>query len=145
MQLSHINDLSKMLKSVRRAYLDVSSESSSFGRQSPRNLDLGRTDHSWSSVRHLTNEERDQVDLQARLIISKCAERVKDMEMVEKSMSRLVHKINLSPDSKSCFSHKNARNSHPRTQIHSCVFYRPDYGKTLHPSRLPTSLRTTQA
>jgi syntaxin 18 len=33
----------------------------------------------------MTNEERDQVDLQARLIISKCAERVKSMEVVETS------------------------------------------------------------
>ena len=97
MKLGHIDELHKMLKSIRRAYLDVGSESS-FVRQTPRTLDLGRADQSWSNVRHMTNEERDQVDLQARLIISKCAERIRDMELVEKSTWLGTHPLSAEAD-----------------------------------------------
>lgn len=52
-------------------------------RQPTRPLDLGGSEESWSNIRYLTNEERDQIDLQARLILTKCADRVKEMEALE--------------------------------------------------------------
>ena len=52
-------------------------------RQPTRTLDLGGSEESWSSIRYLTNEERDQIDLQMRLILTKCADRVKAMEALE--------------------------------------------------------------
>lgn len=38
-----------------------------------------------ASLKHLSSQQRDQVDLQAKMIITKCAERVRTMEQVEKS------------------------------------------------------------
>ena len=52
-------------------------------RQQTRTLDLGSSEEFWFNIRHLTNEERDQIDLQARLILTKCADRVKEMEALE--------------------------------------------------------------
>lgn len=74
-----------MLSSIRKAYLNVDSNASNFSRLAPRNLELNGSDQSWSSIRSLTNEERDQIDLQARIILSKCADRVKELEALEKS------------------------------------------------------------
>lgn len=74
-----------MLSSIRRAYLAVDSSSSSLLRQPARPLEFDGSDHSWSSIRYLTNEERDQIDLQARVILSKCADRVKELEALDKS------------------------------------------------------------
>ena len=52
-------------------------------RQQTRTLDLGSSEESWSNIRYLTNEERDQIDVQARLILTKCADRVKGMGALE--------------------------------------------------------------
>lgn len=52
-----------------------------------RGLDLSRAE-GWVGVKHLSNDERDQIDLQARVVLSKCAERVRDMERIEKRASR---------------------------------------------------------
>jgi syntaxin 18 len=73
-----------MLSSIRRPYLNVDYGGSLLSRQPSRTLDLGGSDETWSGVRHLTNEERDQIDLQARVILSRCADRVKEMELLEK-------------------------------------------------------------
>lgn len=53
-------------------------------RQGPRNLDLNDSQQSWSEIKYLSNEERDQIDLQARLVLTRCADRVKEMEALEK-------------------------------------------------------------
>ncbi|KAG8912091.1 hypothetical protein FRC01_005294 [Tulasnella sp. 417] len=84
--LKHINTLNTLLQSVRRPYLNVEAQSS-YTRQA-RNIDLsavlsGRTD-AFAGIKSLTNEERDQIDLQARMILGKCADRVKEMEVLEK-------------------------------------------------------------
>ncbi|KAH8118358.1 hypothetical protein DFH11DRAFT_1849701 [Phellopilus nigrolimitatus] len=88
--LNHINSLSRMLSSIRKAYLNVDSSSSAFLRQPTRALDLDGSEQSWSAIRHLTNEERDQIDLQARIILSKCADRVKEMEVLDKKHAELA-------------------------------------------------------
>ncbi|KAG9002675.1 hypothetical protein FRB94_003710 [Tulasnella sp. JGI-2019a] len=85
--LKHITTLTSLLASSRRAYLNVDANQSS-ARQA-RSFDLsnassdGNVD-AFSSLKSLTNEERDQIDLQARILLSKCADRVKEMEIVEK-------------------------------------------------------------
>ena len=76
-----------MLSTIRRAYLDIDATSTTFIRQPARTLELGGKDQSWSSIRHLTNEERDQIDLQAKVILSKCADRVKELELLDRSES----------------------------------------------------------
>ncbi|KAF8528967.1 hypothetical protein BU17DRAFT_37536 [Hysterangium stoloniferum] len=90
--LKHINTLLQMLNSIRRPYLNVDSNSSFISRQTPRNFDLGASHEQWTGIRHLTNEERDQIDLQARVILSRCADRVKEMESLEKRRAEMVAK-----------------------------------------------------
>jgi syntaxin 18 len=73
-----------MLTSVRKAYLNVDSRTNPLSRQGSRTLDFSEGEAAWSSIRHLTNEERDQIDLQARVILQRCSTRVKEMEALEK-------------------------------------------------------------
>ncbi|KAI5125061.1 hypothetical protein M0805_007484 [Coniferiporia weirii] len=87
--LNHINSLNRMLSSIRKAYLNVDSSTSMFPLQPSRTIELNGPEQSWSSIRHLTNEERDQIDLQARIILLKCADRVKEMEALEKKRAGL--------------------------------------------------------
>jgi len=89
--LNHINTLTRMLANIRKPYLNFDSRNPPLTRQvSSRNIDLAGPDQSWSGIRHLTNEERDQIDLQARVILSRCADRVKEMETLEKRRAELV-------------------------------------------------------
>lgn len=74
-----------MLSSVRKPYLNVDSRGPPLLRQVSRNIDLSGPDQqSWANIKHLTNEERDQIDLQARVILSRCSDRIKEMEALEK-------------------------------------------------------------
>ncbi len=79
-----------MLASIRKPYLNIDSRSNALIRNSSRSIDLNNIETSWSHVRHLSNEERDQIDLQARVILKRCADRVKEMEALEKRAHRLV-------------------------------------------------------
>ncbi|KAG8865360.1 hypothetical protein FRB96_000250 [Tulasnella sp. 330] len=82
--LKHITTLNSLLASSRRAYLNVDTNHGS-GRQA-RNFDLSATSSGddFASIKSLTNEERDQIDLQVRILLTKCADRVKEMELIEK-------------------------------------------------------------
>ncbi|KAG5644074.1 hypothetical protein DXG03_009164 [Asterophora parasitica] len=88
--LNHINTLTRMLANIRKPYLNVDSRSTQLGRQASRTFDLNNGDPSWTGIKHLTNEERDQIDLQARVILTRCADRVKEMEAIEKRRAELV-------------------------------------------------------
>ncbi|PBK72613.1 snare protein syntaxin 18/UFE1 [Armillaria solidipes] len=89
--LTHITTLTRMLSTIRKPYLNLDSRRGPFGRHTSRTLDFsGSDEQSWSSIRQLSNEERDQIDLQARLILSRCADRVKEMEALEKRRAELV-------------------------------------------------------
>ncbi|KAK0453588.1 snare protein syntaxin 18/UFE1 [Armillaria borealis] len=89
--LTHITTLARMLSTIRKPYLNLDSRRGPFGRHMSRTLDFsGSDEQSWSSIRQLSNEERDQIDLQARIILSRCADRVKEMEALEKRRAELV-------------------------------------------------------
>ncbi|KXN83713.1 Syntaxin-18 [Leucoagaricus sp. SymC.cos] len=90
--LHHINTLSQMLANIRKPYLNVDARTTPLSRQASKNLDFTGEggEANWASIRYLKNEERDQIDLQARVILSKCADRVKEMEILEKKRSDLV-------------------------------------------------------
>lgn len=79
-----------MLAAVRKPYLNLDSRHAPLSRQSSRTIDLGSADQSWANIRHLSNEERDQIDLQARVILSRCSERVRELEAVEKRRAELA-------------------------------------------------------
>ncbi|KAI0796583.1 hypothetical protein C8Q75DRAFT_710931 [Abortiporus biennis] len=88
--LNHISTLARMLTSIRKPYLNVDARSPPFVRHQTRAIDLSSSDQSWANIRHLTNEERDQIDLQARVILSRCADRVKQLEQVEARRAELA-------------------------------------------------------
>ncbi|KAI0352860.1 hypothetical protein OH77DRAFT_1484605 [Trametes cingulata] len=88
--LNHISTLARMLVSVRKAYLNVDSRSPPMLRPTNRTIDLAGENQSWSDIRNLTNEERDQIDLQARVILSRCKDRVAQLEELEKKRSELA-------------------------------------------------------
>lgn len=86
-----------MLSSVRKAYLNVDSRNPPLLRQTQRTIDISGGDQLWSDLRNLTNEERDQIDLQARVILSRCKDRVAQLEELEKrESSDSVHPLVLS-------------------------------------------------
>ena len=96
-----------MLSHVRKPYLNMDTRPHA-SRQPTRALDLGSSEESWLNIRYLTNEERDQIDLQARLILTKCADRVKGMEALEKRTKSSSH-----------IDQKNLKNRH--LQVFSSV------------------------
>lgn len=73
-----------MLTSIRKPYLTIETREPLLLQRVARNLDLSGEKDAWANIRHLTNEERDQIDLQARVILSRCAGRIKEMEALEK-------------------------------------------------------------
>ncbi|TFK28826.1 hypothetical protein FA15DRAFT_664901 [Coprinopsis marcescibilis] len=89
--LDHIGTLTRMLGSIRKPYLNVDTRHPSpLSRQGSRNIDLNEGDAAWSNIKHLTNEERDKIDVQARYILQQCSLRIKEMEVLEKRRSELV-------------------------------------------------------
>ncbi|KAF5387688.1 hypothetical protein D9615_000303 [Tricholomella constricta] len=88
--LNHISTLTRMLAAIRKPYLNVDSRSTQLRKQPSRNIDLNNGDPFWTGIKHLTNEDRDQIDLQARVILSRCADRVKEMEAIEKRRAELI-------------------------------------------------------
>lgn len=82
-----------MLANIRRPYLDVHArrppitrqDSASTSRSKEGDADPTRgLEDMWKDVKYLSNEERDQIDLQVRMILAKCAQKVRDMEELEK-------------------------------------------------------------
>ncbi|KAH7105637.1 hypothetical protein BKA62DRAFT_398113 [Auriculariales sp. MPI-PUGE-AT-0066] len=84
--LKHVNDLGRLLSAVRRPYLNVDAHGAHVRALGEHGLDLSRAE-GWAGIKHLSNDERDQIDLHARVVLSKCAERVRDMERIEKRAS----------------------------------------------------------
>jgi syntaxin 18 len=82
-KLQHITSLTRMLAAVRRAYLDVHARPPPAARQTVRMLDATGVD-AWADIKFFTNAERDQIDIQARTILTRCADHVRDMESLEK-------------------------------------------------------------
>jgi syntaxin 18 len=85
-KLKQIASLTRMLAAVRRPYLDVHARIPPVTRQAARALDTTGVD-TWADIKTLTNAERDQIDVQTRHILARCAERVHDMETLEKRVS----------------------------------------------------------
>ncbi|KAI0291418.1 hypothetical protein BC826DRAFT_1022804 [Russula brevipes] len=83
MILQQIASLTRMLAAVRRAYLDVHARPPPLTRQAVRVLDSTGVD-ALADIKYFTNAERDQIDVQARQILARCADRVRDMETLEK-------------------------------------------------------------
>lgn len=89
MILQQIASLTRMLAAVRRAYLDVHARPPPLTRQAVRVLDSTGVD-ALADIKYFTNAERDQIDVQARQILARCADRVRDMETLEKHRAERI-------------------------------------------------------
>jgi syntaxin 18 len=82
-KLQQVSSLTRMLAAVRRAYLDVHARLPPVTRQVVRALDTTGVD-AWADIKYFTNAECDQIDVQAQKILARCADRVHDMETLQK-------------------------------------------------------------
>jgi syntaxin 18 len=71
-----------MLSDLRRPYLSFEDSDEA---QTPGRTWFDVSSSNWSQVNKLTDEERDQIDIRAKNIISMCATRVRNLESLEKS------------------------------------------------------------
>lgn len=85
LKLRHIQALTRVLAVIKRPYLNVEVNELLSLKDASSVVDLMEDGAQLASLKHLTSQQRDQVDLQAKMIISRCAERVRAMEQVEKS------------------------------------------------------------
>jgi syntaxin 18 len=85
-QLKHIQALTKVLAVIKRPYLNVEVNDMVSARDAGAVVDLMTDGAVLASLKRLSGQQRDQVDLQAKMIITRCAERVRAMEQLEKSM-----------------------------------------------------------
>jgi syntaxin 18 len=83
-QLNHINTLVRMLANIRKPYLNVDFRNASSSNKGWRAIDVEEPHQSWTEIRYLSNEERDQFDIQVRSILTRCADRLKEMEVLER-------------------------------------------------------------
>ncbi|KAI8968366.1 snare-complex protein syntaxin-18 N-terminus-domain-containing protein [Mycotypha africana] len=104
----HINNLKKFLVSIRPAYLSSTNRPSRLAAGRSTKSEAQGDSHSLFSIfsgdiTHLTDRERDEIDFQAKLIIRRCMDRIKELEDFEKErhekesakpVSRLAHFFN---------------------------------------------------
>jgi syntaxin 18 len=83
-QLNHINTLVRMLANIRKPYLNVDIRNPPLSNKGWRAIDVEDPHQSWTEIRYLSNEERDQFDMQVRSILTRCADRLKEMEVLER-------------------------------------------------------------
>ncbi|KAJ3999512.1 hypothetical protein F5050DRAFT_930403 [Lentinula boryana] len=87
--LGSINKLTRMLSSIRKPYLNIDQRSGPSQYQETKFIDFSE-DNSWGNVRQLSNEQRDQIDIHARQILTRCSDNIKQMEASEKKRAEHV-------------------------------------------------------
>ncbi|WVQ81398.1 hypothetical protein IAT38_003522 [Cryptococcus sp. DSM 104549] len=86
---THLASLQHLLTSVRKPYLSTVEPPPISRRREPRRTaaegETGEEEEwkKWERVKHLTDRERDEIDLRARMILRRCKERVGVLEMAE--------------------------------------------------------------
>ena len=75
--------MATFLSSIRRAYLDLSSSSSSSASRSVK-VDPSKGLGAWEGVRWLSDRERDEVDFGVKIALGRSVDRVRQLEAVEK-------------------------------------------------------------
>lgn len=91
-QATNLRSFANFLSSIRRAYLDLgSSTSSSTSTAAPpkRTLDPSKKGlAAWEGVRWLTDKERDEIDFAVKVALRKSVDRVRQLEQLEKGKPR---------------------------------------------------------
>ncbi|RUS25741.1 hypothetical protein BC938DRAFT_471726 [Jimgerdemannia flammicorona] len=86
---SHISSLKTFLLSIRRAYLNTARAARKNPAASNRPIDANNMLMSAEGITHLTDKERDEIDLQARMIITRCMDRIKELEAAENGVTSI--------------------------------------------------------
>ncbi|TKA54606.1 hypothetical protein B0A53_03013 [Rhodotorula sp. CCFEE 5036] len=83
---TNLRSFANFLSSIRRAYLDLGSSTSSNAAAPPkRTLDPNKTGlAAWEGVRWLTDKERDEIDFAVKVALRKSVDRVRQLEQLEK-------------------------------------------------------------
>ncbi|KAK6906048.1 hypothetical protein I203_100029 [Kwoniella mangroviensis CBS 8507] len=85
----HLTSLSHLLSSVRKPYLSTIEPPPLSRRAHNHNHDGGGDEMNewkkWEKVKYLTDRERDEIDLRARMILRRCKERVGVLELDEQT------------------------------------------------------------
>ncbi|CAG8666502.1 6386_t:CDS:2, partial [Funneliformis caledonium] len=101
---SHINNLKIFLLSIRKVYLNTASQHytpSNFSYTGSFNLSTFNSNDDqnflskFNPSTNLTDKERDEIDLQAKMIIQQCLDRIKKLEESEKSGLNLFNSCQL--------------------------------------------------
>ncbi|KAJ4481432.1 hypothetical protein C8J55DRAFT_535708 [Lentinula edodes] len=87
--LNSINKLTRLLSSIRKPYLNIDQRSGPSHYQETMRIDFSE-DNSWANIRQLSNEQRDQIDIHARQILTRCSDNIKQMESAEKKRAEHV-------------------------------------------------------
>jgi len=82
--MAHIRSLSQMLSKLKRPYLSFEENHNP---HTPRQENFDASLSNWGNIHSLTDEERDQIDMRAKTIITTCATRVRNLERLEKGRS----------------------------------------------------------
>ncbi|OWZ75729.1 syntaxin 18 [Cryptococcus neoformans Bt85] len=86
---THLRSLQQLLSSVRKAYLSTVEPPPLSRRPKEHRKDVNGDSKEeeewarWEKVKYLTDKERDEIDLRARMILRRCQERVGILEMTE--------------------------------------------------------------
>ena len=81
LQNANILALANFLQLIRRPYLD-SSNRGSLKASGKSNVDLSGLQH----IKHLSEREKDEIDVQVKSNLKKCMHQIKELEQAEKSM-----------------------------------------------------------
>ncbi|KAJ4466496.1 hypothetical protein J3R30DRAFT_3310935 [Lentinula aciculospora] len=87
--LNSINKLTRMLSSIRKPYLNIDQRSGPSQYHETKHIDFNE-DNSWANIRQLSNEQRDQIDIHARQILTRCSDNIKQLEVSEKRRAEHV-------------------------------------------------------
>lgn len=81
-----MRSFANFLSSIRRAYLDLGSSTSSNAAAPPkRTWDPSKKGlAAWEGVRWLTDKERDEIDFAVKVALRKSVDRVRQLEQLEK-------------------------------------------------------------
>lgn len=89
------------MTSVRKAYLSTVEPPPLSRRPKEPRIDVNGTTKEeeqwarWEKVKYLTDKERDEIDLRARMILRRCQERVGILEMTEQSESTFTNLLSV--------------------------------------------------
>ncbi|KWU45439.1 hypothetical protein RHOSPDRAFT_28818 [Rhodotorula sp. JG-1b] len=96
---TNLRSFANFLSSIRRAYLDLGSSTSSNAAAPPkRTLDPSKKGlAAWEGVRWLTDKERDEIDFAVKVALRKSVDRVRQLEQLEKARLEAEKRDNPSP------------------------------------------------